>query len=300
MADRASDVLDQARRDIGYSRWSDPEKGTKYGRWFRDVLKWGSYYGENGVPYCGMAVSYWFAMAGASCPGLPGAYTPTMANDGRKAGREVPKGQARAGDVVYFDWGPDGTIDHVGIVESGSGSYLTTIEGNTGNGQVLRRTRALSTVACVVRPPYGGAASQPSGGSGLVEEAQRYLSKWGYPLGPSGVDGSFGPDTRRATVRYVQHNMACYGERVDVDGDCGPKTKAAWSRLGGVRRGCSKVYLVKAVQISLMCHGVSVGPDGIDGSAGPDTDSGIRSYQRSRGLEADGSVGPATFASLFG
>lgn len=38
-----------------------------------------------------------------------------------------------AGDIIFFDWGNDGTIDHVGIVESVSGGTVNTIEGNSGD-----------------------------------------------------------------------------------------------------------------------------------------------------------------------
>ena len=34
-----------------------------------------------------------------------------------------------AGDIIFFDWGDNGTIDHVGIVESVSGGTVNTIEG---------------------------------------------------------------------------------------------------------------------------------------------------------------------------
>jgi surface antigen len=34
------------------------------------------------------------------------------------------------GNIIFFDWGDNGTIDHVGIVESVSGGTVNTIEGN--------------------------------------------------------------------------------------------------------------------------------------------------------------------------
>lgn len=37
------------------------------------------------------------------------------------------------GDIIFFDWGDDGSIDHVGIVESVSGGQICTIEGNSGD-----------------------------------------------------------------------------------------------------------------------------------------------------------------------
>ena len=154
-----NEVLDIARKEIGYDRFKDPERGTKYGRWYAK-LTGDSYYGDNGVPYCAMYVSWVFAQAGQSCPGLPGAYCPWIVTAGKKAGQTVSTKNAKAGDVVLFDWGGDGVSDHVGIVESNNGSYLTCIEGNTSSGndsnggKVQRRTRAYSTVICIIRPKY--------------------------------------------------------------------------------------------------------------------------------------------------
>lgn len=152
-------VLDIARGEIGYNRWADPKEGSKYGRWFAQ-LSGDSYYGTSGVPYCAMYVSWVFAQAGQSAPGLPGAYCPWIVDAGRNAGATVSTRNAQAGDIVLFDWGGDGVSDHVGIVEANNGSYLTTIEGNTSSGndsnggKVQRRTRAYSTIVCIIRPPY--------------------------------------------------------------------------------------------------------------------------------------------------
>lgn len=38
-----------------------------------------------------------------------------------------------AGDIIFFDWGRNGTQDHVGLVEKVDGGYVYTIEGNSGN-----------------------------------------------------------------------------------------------------------------------------------------------------------------------
>jgi hypothetical protein len=36
-----------------------------------------------------------------------------------------------AGDIIFFDWGADGSVDHVGIVESCEGGVVHTVEGNS-------------------------------------------------------------------------------------------------------------------------------------------------------------------------
>ena len=43
-----------------------------------------------------------------------------------------------SGDLIFFDWGNDGNIDHVGIVESVVDGTVYTVEGNSGD-KVVRR-----------------------------------------------------------------------------------------------------------------------------------------------------------------
>ena len=49
-----------------------------------------------------------------------------------------------AGDIIFFDWGNNGTIDHVGIIESVSGGTVNTIEGNSGD-KVARRSYSIGS-----------------------------------------------------------------------------------------------------------------------------------------------------------
>ena len=37
------------------------------------------------------------------------------------------------GDIIFFDWEPDGHTDHVGIVEKCEGGLVYTIEGNVND-----------------------------------------------------------------------------------------------------------------------------------------------------------------------
>ncbi|MBS4888280.1 MAG: lysozyme family protein [Clostridiales bacterium] len=48
------------------------------------------------------------------------------------------------GDIIFFDWGNNGTIDHVGIVESVSCGTVNTIEGNSGD-KVARRSYSIGS-----------------------------------------------------------------------------------------------------------------------------------------------------------
>ena len=162
-----NDVLKIAANEIGYSRWSDPLNGSKYGRWFASYTG-NSYYGQNGIPYCSMFVSWVFNQAGQSCPGLPTASCSIIRANNVNTSRHISnKYDAQPGDLVLFNWDYDGNYagaaDHVGIVELNRGSYIQTIEGNTsstsagsqGNGGVVaRRTRDCSMVCMIVRPAY--------------------------------------------------------------------------------------------------------------------------------------------------
>lgn len=177
------DVIRIAAGEVGYSRWDDPETGTKYGRWYEaEVDGPGGYdYGSNGTAYCAMFVSWVFHQARVACAGLPGAYCPAMLEEARRAGATVAKSDARPGDVVYFDWQLDEETDHVGIVVTNYGTFLETIEGNTSSGSsgsqsnggvVARRQRNLHNVCAIVRPDYDGG---------------------GTPTGTLDVDGIIGP-----------------------------------------------------------------------------------------------------------
>lgn len=309
MGNSAKDVMAIAHKEVGYSRWNDKQTGTKYGRWYGS--KYGSCFAGNGVPFCAMGVSWVFDQAGAKAVGLPGAYCPTMLAAARAAGKTVNKYQAKFGDIVYFDWGPDGITDHVGLVYANNGSYLTCLEFNTDNGIVAYKTRSFNTICGVVRPDYGAQSStptqpstptapaKPATGNSYTKQGQRYLQEAGFSIGSSGVDGEYGPDTRRGSIKHVQYQMTQCGQRLDIDGINGPLTKAAFNRLGFVYKNNGRPRVVKAVQVALLCHGYSVGSCGIDGDCGKDTDAAIRAFQKAKGLEVDGVVGPMTFAKLF-
>lgn len=180
-----SDVLYCARDWIGYSRWTDPEEGTVFGRWFAE--KTGEpYFGVSGVPYCAMFASYCLDWAGVSCAGMPSAYCPDIVSAGEDAGATVSCEDAEPGDIVLFDWGGDGLADHVGIVEENhpSDGYMTTIEGNTSSGAggsqsnggvVARRQRGYGSICCVVRPDYNKNQEEEED-MGLTEHQDKLLA----------------------------------------------------------------------------------------------------------------------------
>lgn len=161
----ANKVLSIAAGEVGYSRWDDPNPGTKYGRAFAEKVG-NTYYSASGVPYCCMFVWWVLDQAGMTVPGMPTASCTALRNACASAGMIVPKMSAQPGDIVIFDWpgSNDGANDHVGFVELNKGNYIQTIEGNTSSGAsgsqgnggcVARRTRDWSVVQDVIRPAYG-------------------------------------------------------------------------------------------------------------------------------------------------
>lgn len=151
-----SSVLEIAKRELGYTEAGDPLTGTKYGRWFAQKMG-ASWYGGNGVPWCAMFVSWVLDQAKVSCRAFPNAVaidkTDPLGN------RMVLARDLKPGDIVGFDWDGDGLGDHVGIVESVTATKVNTIEGNTGKGEVARRSRPFSEVTCGVRPYYSDVAA---------------------------------------------------------------------------------------------------------------------------------------------
>lgn len=183
-----SRVLATAAREIGYSRWSDPKRGTKYARetqpvfWPRDTWLL-----ANGISYCDIFVTwvFWKALGKAFVTGggLPAGASYNTDYRASKGGR-VPKSQARPGDVLVFDWNwATASTNHVGILEKvlPSGNYQT-IEGNTSTGssgsqsnggRVARRVRKPGQVRYVIRPNWSKPAAKPAN---LVEDGRLGMS----------------------------------------------------------------------------------------------------------------------------
>jgi hypothetical protein len=111
-----------------------------------------------------------------------------------------------------------------------------------------------------------------------------------------GIDGIFGPETQAAVRRFQR------SKGLNVDGDPGPRTRAAFGpfarhRLGSrlLRRGRFG-WDVAALQHLLVRCGFSVGA--IDGFFGPRTRSEVVRYQHRAGLSVDGVAGAATIGGL--
>ena len=149
-------VLDRAKFEIGYTEKNDNE--TKYGAW----------YGVNKQPWCAIFVSWCYDKAGlldkVTAQGKKGfASCDAGLQWFAKKGKIIPIGEAKEGDIVFFQFDNDAQPDHVGIVEKNMKRLkaLKTIEGNTSpnnkgsqsnGGGVYQKKRSYATVMAVVRP----------------------------------------------------------------------------------------------------------------------------------------------------
>lgn len=133
------------------------------------VSEWQRVFGMDGQPWCGAFVGNALKQAGVAVTNRI-VYCPYIVQDGSAGtnGMEklVPVAQAKAGDLIVFDWDRNGVYDHVGMLRKdydGSG-VLYTVEGNTsadnngsqsnGGGVFLRsRATSVATIA-IVRPQY--------------------------------------------------------------------------------------------------------------------------------------------------
>jgi len=128
-----------------------------------------------------------------------------------------------------------------------------------------------------------------------VRDLQERLTRCGYAVT---IDGLFGEETLRA-VRGFQEQRG-----VRIDGICGPET---WGALieSSYALGDRLLYLhapmlrgddVTDLQQRLNALGFDAGRE--DGILGPETEAGLRQFQRERGLVPDAVCGPATIVAL--
>jgi CHAP domain len=135
-----NEIIRIAEKEIGVSEAPKNSNNTKYNKWF----------GLPKMPWCGMFVSWCYAMAGFQLPkigfskGFAGCQTAVAYF---KKNNQITT-EPQEGDIVFFDWNKDGRYDHTGIfVKWIDDNNFETIEGNTavGNdsngGTVMKRKR---------------------------------------------------------------------------------------------------------------------------------------------------------------
>jgi len=132
---------------------------TTFGKWF----------GLNNQPWCAMSASKMFFDAGRITEVAPKSKPKGFASCAEwltyltKQNQLVPIGQAKADDIVFFQFDTDAEPDHVGIVKGHNTTlkYMYVWEGNTssgkagsqsnGDGYYLKK-RNYATIMAVARP----------------------------------------------------------------------------------------------------------------------------------------------------
>lgn len=150
----ANDILEIARSQIGTKEYPAKSDNVKY-----NTAYYGREVSDGKHPWC--AVFVWWVFREAGAPELyygggETAYCPTLMSFHKK--QKVT--DYRPGDIVFFNFSGRSSAGHVGICESWDGTYITTIDGNTGSasedngGAVLRRRRHKKFIVGAYRPEY--------------------------------------------------------------------------------------------------------------------------------------------------
>lgn len=150
------------------------------------------------------------------------------------------------GDPIMYDWDDSGKGDnkgwpeHVGIVVHVADGWIKVIEGNIADKVGYRKMMiGGKNIRGYCAPDYKSLATTEEVDTVMiklpvlkkgakrdeVKSLQALLIGYGYSVGSSGVDGSFGNATLAAVKKYQSRNG------LEIDGSVGPKT---WAKLLGV------------------------------------------------------------------
>ena len=122
------------------------------------------------------------------------------------------------------------------------------------------------------------------------------------------IEGNYSNSVKRRTLSVNGKYIRGYGvpkydaesaeSNTEVKPEA-PKVESAVNITLAVLKKGSKGEQVKALQRMLYAMGYNIGSNPIDGDFGSKTDTAIRAYQKNKGLEVDGSVGPKTWNKLL-
>lgn len=229
----ANDLLTLARKEIGIKESPLGTKNVKY-----NTAYWGRKVSGQNYAWCAAFIWWLFYTVGAPelyYGGGKTAYCPTLLQHYKEKGQLVT-GSYKPGDLIFFDFNGNGIPDHIGICESFSGTYITTIDGNTGSdeangGTVARKNRHKKYICGAARPAYSTAEKGVNvivsvlkkGSKGKTVKALQFLLiGYGYDID---ADSSFGPATENAVKKFQK------SQGLAQDGSVGPAT---WNKLLGV------------------------------------------------------------------
>lgn len=187
MSATAEKLLALAQREIGVKESPPNTNNVKYNT---------AYYGREvsggAYPWCCVFLWWLFRQAGAAelfFGGGKTAYCPALLTC--HSGQSI-KGDYQPGDVIFFNFSGKPSAAHVGLCEAWDGTYITTIDGNTGTGNeanggvVMRRRRHKQYIVGAYRPKYEEEAMTQEQfdtmmASWLERQAKKPASDWAKP-----------------------------------------------------------------------------------------------------------------------
>jgi len=262
----AARIIEVAKAEIGTIE-GPKDNETKYGKWT----------GVNFQPWCQSFVSWCAFTSGLDAKKYPkSASTVAAADFFKKNDRwaDARNDDPTPGDWIYFDFPDDGVnrISHVGIcIKNNGNGTIQVIEGNTS----------------------GTAKGDQRNGGMCVEKTRAYVKDnklklmnaivgWGRPVYAgeeslpllSKVGSSDAPAAKAAAPKKATTSTPA------------AKAPAAFTPF---KKG-AKGPKVKRVQTALKLKA--------DGEFGPGTEKAVIAFQKANGLEANGTVGPKTWAAI--
>lgn len=153
-----------------------------------------------------------------------------------------------------------------------------------------------------------------------VKKLQEDLMKLGYDVGPDGADGEYGDNTMLAVMKFQRDKRL-----TPVDGEVGDDTRKALKIAFGEMKPKEEPVEkpeppkndtqipyknirvreikmedegsdVKLAQAALQCWGYTIVVTGIFGK---EMDDKVRKFQKAKGLDPDGEIGPQTWGKLL-
>ena len=264
----AARIIEVAKAELGTIE-GPKDNETKYGKWT----------GANFLPWCQSFVSWCAFTSGLDAKKYPKSASTIAASDWFKKNNrwaDARNDDPTPGDWIYFDFPDDGVnrISHVGIcIKNNGNGTIQVIEGNTS----------------------GTAKGDQRNGGMCVEKTRAYVKDnklkllnavvgWGRPVYVgeenlpllSKVGSSDAPATKAPAAKKTTTSA--------------PVAKAPTSAAFTPFKKGAKGPRVKKVQTALKLK--------VDGDFGPATEKAVIAFQKANGLEANGTVGPKTWAAI--
>ena len=305
-------IINTATAENGTKELPANSNRTKYGKW----------YGLDGEKWCCIFVSWVYAQAGHPMEPIdrPKGYQSCQSGFNFWQRKNRFTKNPKPGDVVLYDWSGDGHCDHTGIFAAWLDDAKTRFqawEGNTaqGNdsdgGQVMLRERRKTTVAAFVTPfALDNNETVDTGGGNILKKGDRgsavtALQKLLHDLKFNvTVDGFFGSETEGIVKAFQQqHSLRQTGivtpeilGAIQEEAVRPPVPIKKFTSGSFLKKGAGGMVVLE-IQQALNAHHANPKVDE-DGVFGNGTVTAVKAFQEKNNLQADGVVGPATFAAL--